>query len=305
MTSDKPISGGGWQEAEATIAAVAGAQGPAVVGIDRAAGRGTGVVVAAGEVLTLASNLRDGAGVVGIVMAGEAVAGSVAGIDGALDLALIRVETGGIRPLAWAPAAAGLGQAVIALANPGGEGLRATPGFVAAVERSYRGPQGRIVGGALEHTAPLPRGSGGGPLLDAAGRLLGLNAVRVSGGLILTLPGRAVAERAELLRRPEPGRTRQLGVAIVSPRVARRLRRAVGLPDREGLLVQDVAGGSPAERAEIREGDLIVGAGAAAVDGVDALYAALDQVADGGTIDLRIVRGVEEHDVAVRLGGRG
>jgi serine protease Do len=129
-----------------------------------------------------------------------------------------------------------------------------------------------------------------------------MNAVRVRGGLILALPGAAVAERAGVLGRAETGETRQLGVAIVSPRVARRLRRAVGLPERDGLLIQDVAAGSPAERAEIREGDLIVGAGDRPIDGVDALYAALDAVPPAGAIDLRIVRGVEELTVAVGFG---
>jgi serine protease Do len=84
--------------------------------------------------------------------------------------------------------------------------------------------------------------------------------------------------------------------------VARSLRRAVGLPEREGLLIHAVAGDSPAERAELRAGDLIVGAGEAPIDGVDGLYAALDRVGADGRIDLRVVRGVEEHTVGVELG---
>ena len=312
-------------EMETAIAAAVRDQGPAVVGIDRRSGRGTAVVTAPGVVLTLASNLRDPAAGVGLEIGDRVVVGAVAGIDDALDLAVIRADTGTIVPLVWAPSAPAVdevgardpadagavgppaapvvGQAVIALANPGGQGLRATPGFIAAVERRYRGPRGRVVGGALEHTAPLPRGAGGGPLLDLSGRLLGLNAVRVHGGLILTLPGPAVAERAARLLAAEPDSTPQLGVAVVSPRVARRLRRAVGLPEREGLLIQGVAAGSPAERARLLEGDLIVAAGPAPVDGVDALYAALDRAATDGTIDLQIVRGVDERTVAVELGG--
>ncbi len=300
-------------EIQSAIEATARTRGPAVVGIDRRSGRGSGIVVGDGEVLTLASNLRDPAGDVGIVFpggdggggdeGGGGASGTVGGIDGTLDLALVRVATRDVEPLLWSPVAARIGKPVIALANPGGQGLRATLGFVAAAERSYRGPRGRVVEGALEHTAPLARGSGGGPLFDLEGRVLGLNAVRSHGGLILTLPAAAVAEHTALLRRSEHGATPQLGVAIVAPAVARRLRRAVGLPDRDGLLVHGVADGSPAERAEIREGDLIVAAANARVDSVDALYAALDRAAPDGTIDLRIVRGVDEHDVAVGLGG--
>jgi serine protease Do len=295
----------GLAEIEAAIADAARTRGPAVVGIDRRAGRGTGVVVGPGEVLTLASNLRDPAAEVGVAVGGDVgtATGTVAGIDRVLDLALIRVATGEIAPLVWAPDAAVIGQAVIALANPGGQGLRATLGFVAATERSFRGPRGRVVAGAVEHTAPLPPGSGGGPLLDAQGRVVCLNAVRAHGGLILALPGAAVAERAGVLRRDEPGRTPELGVTIVSPRVAGRLRRAVGLPERDGLLIHGVAAGSPADRAQIRAGDLIVGAADQPVDGVEALYAALDRVGPDGTLDLRVVRGVDERQMAVDFSG--
>ncbi len=292
------------EEMETTIGAVARAWGPAVVGIDRRTGRGTGLVAAPGEVLTLASNLRDPAAPVAVAFAGDApsATGRVAGIDVVLDLALLRVPTGDIEPLAFAPRAPGVGAAVIALANPSGQGLRATLGFVAAADRSFRGPRGRVVDGALEHTAPLPFGAGGGPLLDAAGRLVGLNAVRVQGGLILALPGATVAERLGVIGRAEAGEPRQLGVAIVTPRVARRLRRAVGLPERDGLLVQEVAVGSAAARAQLREGDLIVAADDEPVADVDGLYAALDRVPAAGTVALRVVRGVEELELAVAFG---
>ncbi|HEU0316622.1 MAG TPA: S1C family serine protease [Solirubrobacteraceae bacterium] len=293
------------EEMETAIGDAARTSGPAVVGIERRAGRGTGIVTAPGEVLTLASNLRDPTAAVGVAFAGDApnATGTVAGIDGVLDLALLRVPTGDVEPLAFVPRALGVGAAVIALANPGGQGLRATLGFVAADDRSFRGPRGRVVDRAIEHTAPLPRGAGGGPLLDAAGRLVGLNAVRVQGGLILALPGAAVAERLGVLGRADAAEPRQLGVAIVAPRVARRLRRAVGLPDRDGLLIQEVAAGSAAARAQIREGDLIVAADDQPVDGVDGLYAALDRVPAAGTVALRIVRGVEELELAVAFDG--
>jgi S1-C subfamily serine protease len=79
------------------------------------------------------------------------------------------------------------------------------------------------------------------------------------------------------------------------------MRRAVGLPERNGLLVRAVADDSPAERAGIVRGDLIVAAGGADIDGVDALYAALDGVADGGTLELRVLRGSEEQTVPVQF----
>src|SRR5256885_1301077 len=92
---------------------------------------------------------------------------------------------------------------------------------------------GRRIGGAIEHSAPLPRGSSGGPLTDAEGRVVGLNAVRLDGGLILAV----ALTSAALERLADPGRAepRRLGVALAPAHVARRMRRAVGLPEREGL----------------------------------------------------------------------
>jgi serine protease Do len=199
----------------------------------------------------------------------------------------------------WGEAAgATLGAPVLALANPGGRGLRATAGFVSASERSVRGPRGRRVRGAIEHTAPLPRGSSGGPLLDAAGRLVGLNAVRVEGGLILAVPvGSELRERVERVARGESQEPRRLGVALAPPRVARRMRRAVGLPERDGLLVRAVEQGSPADRAGVERGDLLVAAAGRELDGMDALYGALE--AADGSLALTVVRGVDERELEV------
>ena len=171
------------------------------------------------------------------------------------------VDTGDAPPIAWEPGEApGLGTPVVALANPGGRGLRTTLGFVTSEGRSFRGPRGRRIAGAIEHTAPLPRGSSGGPLVDADGRLLGLNALRLEGGLILAVPATAsVKERVQRLARGEAAAAPRLGVAVAPPRAARRMRRAVGLPERAGLLVRAVEDGSPAAAAGIEAGDLLVG----------------------------------------------
>jgi serine protease Do len=203
----------------------------------------------------------------------------------------------------WAPAdeAPAIGTPVIALANPGGRGFRATFGFVSSAARSFRGPRGRRIAGAIEHTAPLPRGSSGGPLLDTQGHLLGINAVRADGGLILAVPAdQALQERVEALGRGEPPKRARLGVAIVPPRVARRMRRAVGLPEHEGVLVRAVEAGSPAARAGLERGDLIAAAGGRTIERIDVLYEALDAAGDG-SLDLEIVRGTESRTVTVRF----
>src|SRR4051794_8142793 len=287
-----------------TVSGVAARVGPSVVGLGRGWGVGSGVVIAEGQVLTNAHNLRGEEATVTFAD-GRRETGEVAGSDRDVDLAVIAVDTGDAPPVEWAEGEPPeLGTAVVALANPGGRGLRATLGMVASSGRSFRGPRGRRVRGAIEHTAPLPRGSSGGPLVDADGRLLGLNALRLEGGLIVAVPATAsVRERAAALARGEAVSPHRLGVAVAPPRVARRLRRAVGLPEQSGVLVRAVEDGSAADAADLEQGDLIVAAGERAVDGIDALYTALDAVPPaGGTLELTLVRGTEERKVAVELG---
>jgi serine protease Do len=290
-------------EIESSVQAAAERTGPSVVGIGRGWGRGSGVVIAPGRVLTSAHNVRHDEATITFAD-GRQERGRVLGSDLDLDLAVVDVDTGEVPAIDWTetdePVPAG--RAVFALANPGGRGLRVTPGFVSSTARSFRGRRGRRVAGAIEHTAPLPRGSAGGPLVDVEGRLLGINAVRVDPGLILALPAdTSVRDRVEALGRGERPKTVRLGVAIAPPRVARRLRRAVGLPEREGVLVRGVESGSAADRAGLERGDLIVAAGETAIDAVDRLYEALDAAREGGKLELTIVRGTDERRVTVQL----
>lgn len=281
------------------IASTAERVGPSVVGLGRGWSRGSGVVIGPGRVLTNAHNLRRERVTVSFADGRRAEA-DIAATDPDLDLAVLDVDTGDSPPVSWEPnGAPGIGAAVLALANPGGRGLRVTLGFVASEGRSFRGPRGRRIGGAIEHTAPLPRGSSGGPLVDPEGRLLGLNSVRLDGGLILAVPASAaVKERASALSRGESRGAPRLGVAVAPPRVARRMRRAVGLPERDGLLVRGVADEGPARAAGVERGDLLVRAGGRDLTSVDDLYEVLDGLAgEGGPLEIAVVRGVEEHEL--------
>jgi len=273
--------------------------GPAVVGLGRGWGRGSGVVFAPGQVLTVAHVLRGDE--VAVSVDGDVREGRVLGADPDLDVAVIGVDTGDAPAVAWEPAETPAnGTPVFALANPGGRGLRTTFGLVSATGRGFRGPRGRRVAGSIEHTAPLPRGSSGGPLVDLAGNLLGLNAVRRDGGFILALPAdAALRRRADELARGEGAERPRLGVALAPPRVARRMRSAVGLDDRDGLLVRGVVEGSPAATAGVQRGDLLVRAGDRTLAGMDDLFDALD--AAGDTLTVGLLRGSEERDVDVAL----
>jgi serine protease Do len=287
---------------QAAVAGAAERVGPAVVGLGRGWAVGSGVVVGPGRVLASAHAVRRDEVTVTFA-GGRQAAARVLGADPDLDVAVLDVDTADAPPVAWTPAEwvePALGAPVVALADPGGRGLRATLGFVSSTGRSFRGPRGRRVRGAIEHTAPLPRGSSGGPLVDPAGALLGLNAIRLEGGLILALPAdAALRARVDALAAGEAPPRRALGVAVAPPRVARRLRGAVGLPERDGLLVRAVREGSPGDRAGLERGDLIVAAAGRPIAGVDDLQDALDALGDGAALPVTVVRGTDERELEV------
>jgi serine protease Do len=294
------------EELEQAVTNVAEQAGTAVVGIGRGPGRGSGIVLADGRVATNAHNLR-GDEVTVVFADGRSETGRVEGVDVDADLAVVAVDTGDTRPLPWAADGAEegpirLGTAVFALANPGGR-RRVTVGFVSAVNRAFRGPRGRRITGSVEHTAPLGRGSSGGPVVTADGRLLGINTNRLGDGFYLAIPADAeLRRRLDALARGESPARPRLGVGIAPARVARRLRSAVGLPERDGLLVRAVEEGSPAERAGVRVGDLIATAGGREVRDADELHEVLDSLGEAGTLQLALVRGTDELTVIVAFG---
>jgi len=292
-------------EVGASIRQLAEGAGTSVVGIGQRWGAGSGIVLGEGRILTNAHNVR-GDQVTVTFADGRTAEGTVAARDIDGDLAVIEVDTGGVPALPWANGTrAEIGMPVFALANPGGRGLRVTFGFVSGIERTFRGPRGRRITGSLEHTAPLLPGSSGGPVLTGGGELLGINTNRLGEGFYLAIPAdEALRGRADALARGESAASPRLGVAIAPNHVARRLRRAVGLPDTDGLLIREVTEDSPAASAGLAQGDLIVAAAGQPVRTPDDLFDAL-RAAQGAAIELRIVRGTDERAIQVTLGGNG
>jgi serine protease Do len=289
------------EELEEATAGAAAKAGPATVGLRFGWRPASGVVIARDRVLTCAHAVRRD-DVTAIFADGRRQAGRPAAVDAAGDLAVIAVETGDLPAVEWRESEPGLGRPVFALARLGDGGLRVTAGAVSALGRSFRGPRGRRIAGSIEHTAAVARGSAGGPLVDAEGRLVGLSTVRLDGGLVLALAADAdLRARADALGRGEAPVRRTLGVGVVSSRAARRMRRAVGLPERDGLLVREVGAGGPAAAAGVEPGDLIVTAAGRPVASIDDLHAALDD-AGAGEIVLGLVRGDADRKVVVTAG---
>jgi serine protease Do len=287
------------EELQTAVGSLAERVGPSVVGIGRGT-RGSGIVLAPGKVLTNAHNLR-GDQVTVTFADGHRVIGNVAGFDGDGDLAVIDVETGNAATLDWGDGdGLRVGSAVFGAGASQGGGTRVTFGLVSAVARAFRGPGGRRIEGSVEHTAPLAPGSSGGALLDGDGQLVGLNTNRIGEGFYLALPANAALRaRVDALSRGEAPHRARLGVAVAPSHIARRMRRSVGLPERDGVLVRGVEDGSLAADAGIEAGDLLVEAGGRPITDADDLFAALGALEL--PFDLNLVRGVEER--TVRVGG--
>jgi serine protease Do len=285
------------EELSELVRTTATAAGPSVVSVGRH-GRGTGFVVASGRVLTNAHNLRDRTTSVQFAD-GHSAQAAVIGSDVDGDLVVLDVDTADAAPLEWSERGVDIGDVVVVV-SAGRQQQRASWGQVTSANRGFRGPRGRPIAGAVEHTAPAASGSSGAPVLDADGRVLAVNTHRVDTGFYLA----RVADGAlrDTIAGMSEGRVFErvsLGVALAPAHVAARLRTAVGLPERDGLLVQAVSDDSPAATAGIQKGDLLVKAGDRDLVGVDDLFEVLASSEHGGDLTIDLVRGADELTVTV------
>ena len=202
------------QLSEAARGVAAGA-GPAVVRVAGGWRPASGVVVADGVVITNAHNVRARRGPASpSPTAGPRRAPSPASTSTATSRSSTWTPRAS-RPSPFAPAdAVAVGDVVVAVAAAL-DGGRVTLGFVSGVARAFRGPRGRRISGSIEHTAPMAPGSSGSAVLDAEGRLLGLNTNRVGGGFYLAMPADAALQaRIAALGRGESTERPRLGVGL-------------------------------------------------------------------------------------------
>jgi S1-C subfamily serine protease len=280
--------------------------GPAVVSIEIAnkrgpSGAGSGFVVTPDGYVMTNSHVVSGAREIRVrTPAGEIAKGQVMGDDPATDLALVRIDTaaiageGGAAPTYLsidAAIAPRVGQLAVAIGNPLGFESTVSTGVVSALGRSLRGRGNRLIDGVIQHTAPLNPGNSGGPLLDATGRVLGVNTAIIarSQGLGFAI---AVETAAWVLGQLlQHGRVRRawLGVGAARRPLDRRLAYHHGL-GASAVEVQSVEAGSPAQRAGLADGDLIITFDGTKIENVDALHRALRSFEAGKTATLGVIR---------------
>jgi len=294
------------------VVSVVESAGPAVVSIQIKApsrrfapreGAGSGVVVTPDGYLLTNSHVVNGAGKGAELKvrtaAGDVVSAQVVGDDPATDLAVVKVDPSALPARDGAPVTVPLdgtirprpGQLVVAIGNPLGFESTVSTGVVSALGRTLRGRDGRLIDGVVQHTAPLNPGNSGGPLLDARGRLVGINTaiIAMSQGIGFAVAAETVAwVLGQILA---TGRVRRawLGVGGASRPLDRRLARHHGLGD-SAVEVMSVEPGSPAARAGLVDGDLVVGFDGAAITSVDDLHRILRDHPPGKPAALEVIR---------------
>ena len=228
----------------------------------------------------------------------------VVGTDAASDLAVLKIEASGLPALAFGDSdALRVGDVVLAFGNPLGVGQTVTMGIVSAKGRATGSPDGSFED-FLQTDAPINQGNSGGALVNTAGQLVGINSqiVTPSGGNIgigFAIPSRmAESVMGQLVKTGRVQRS-QLGVAIqgVSPEIA----ASLGLKDERGALVSSVSKDSPAEKAGIEKGDVIVSIDGVAVSDGNALRNRIASTKPGSTVSLGLLRDGAEKTVSVTL----
>jgi S1-C subfamily serine protease len=241
----------------------------------------------------------------------------IVGRDPSTDLALLRVDPSEAPDLAPLPLGESgdvrVGDTAIAVGNPFGLQRSLTVGVVSATDRSIDAPDGFPIEGAVQTDAAINPGNSGGPLLDGAGRVIGVLAQSEADGIAYAVPVDTLRRVMPELRRSGRVVRAHLGVATVE--LEPDLARALGLREREGLVVSNVTDGSPADDAGLREarsvergtprgGDVLLTIDGTDLAGTADLTAALERLDPGEEVELTVLRDGREITLEAELGRR-
>jgi putative serine protease PepD len=300
--SPAPAAAAAGARQQGDVAAIYRAASPAVVSVRTGGGSGTGFVVDRDGTIVTNAHVVGDAGEVQVQFADErTAAATVQGIDRSSDLAVLQVdpgETGTLHALELADSSTvRTGQLAVAIGSPFGLPQTATAGIVSGTGRHIQAPDGFQIDSVIQTDAPINPGNSGGPLLDANGRVIGVNSQITTGGngngnvgIGFAVPSNTVRDVIPRLERGETIRRPYLGVSTSS---------GAG-----GARVQEATAGGPAADAGVRSGDLIVAVGGEPVRDSDDVAAAIQDRLPGQTVELEIERGGDRRTLQVELGTR-
>ncbi len=288
-------------------AALATAVSQADSGIVRVEGRrrfgATGIVWHADGLILTANHVvsRDESLKVGLPN-GEQVSANLVGRDPSTDLALLKVDTNGLTPLTESnKQELGVGNLVLALGRPG-RTVQATLGIVSALGDVWRTQLGGEIDRYLQTDVVMYPGFSGGPLVNAAGQLIGLNTSALGRGTSLTIPTATLARVADALQ--AHGRVQRGYLGVSTQRVHLPDNLKAELEQKRGLLVVSVENDSPAAKAGLTLGDTLVSFANSPVQSHDDLLALLAGDVVGTAVPAKFVRGGQVHTTEVTVAAR-
>jgi S1-C subfamily serine protease len=314
--ASKPASDGELALLDAYSNAVAGAAekvSPAVVNVQifkggsgeaRPAGTGSGFFFTPdGFILTNSHVVMGASSVVVTLLDGRRFQADIIGIDTDTDLAVVRIGQTGLTPVKLADSRRlRVGQIAIAIGSPYGFEYTVTAGVVSALGRTLRSVSGRLIDDVIQTDAALNPGNSGGPLINSHGEVIGVNTAMIlpAQGICFAIAANTAQFIASRLLKDGKVARGIIGVAGQNLQMPRRLARYHRLAAESAVLVTAVEPGSPADKAGLRERDLIVAFGTSPVRGVDDLQRLLADAPIGALVPLRVIRGGEQLILEVR-----
>ena len=295
------------------VVSVVDSVGPAVVSITVGqqrrgteadqTGAGSGVAIAPDGYILTNDHVVQNANRLNVRLTdGTSLSATLIGQDPATDLAVIRADTAYL-PCSTLGSSERLrvGQLIIAMGNPFGFQSTVTTGVVSALGRALRSTQGRLIENIIQHTAPLNPGNSGGPLVDSAGRVVGINTaiIPMAQGIGFSIPGSTA--RWVVSQILSHGRVRRgyLGIAGRQRPLDRRIVRFHGLNKNHAVEVLTIESSSPAAHAGLRVNDLIVAINQVDVESVDDLHRFLAEWPIGKPVEIDLIRGQRRHILVI------
>ena len=271
---------------------------------DSGAGSGSGFVFTPdGYVLTNSHVVSGARRITLTTLEGRQLPAQLVGDDPDSDLAVVRAFTTDLPPVAFGDSSAlRVGQIAVAVGNPYGFNCTVTAGVVSALGRSLRTQTGRLIDDVIQTDAALNPGNSGGPLCDSAGRVIGVNTAMIlpAQGICFAIASNTAAFVVGKLIHEGRVRRAYLGVAGQTVPLHRRVVRYHNLDVESAVFVGSIEPGSPAARAGLRDGDLILAFAGQSTAGVDDLHRLLTEDRAGQEYPLAIVRGTERLTLTVQ-----
>src|SRR5216110_2292115 len=281
---------------------------PSVVNIESRAngsrgGSGSGFIIAPdGFILTNSHVVHQASEIMANLPDGREFSAQLIGDDPDTDLAVIRIDAPHLSHVRLADSEnLRVGQIVIAIGNPLGFQASVTTGVISALGRSMHAQSGRLIDNIIQTDAALNPGNSGGPLVNSAGEVIGVNTamIRPAQGICFAIASNTAKLVAGWLIRDGRIRRSYIGVAGQNVPLHRRVIRFYNLPLETGVLVVSVEKDSPAEHAGLREGDVIVAFDERPIDTIHELHKMLVSEQIGVPARLLVIRHTEKLELSI------